>query len=172
MEDSLLLPLDHPMLETVSDDVSEFDGRIAELADTLLEVLDHEGGAALAAVQIGAPVRMVVADAVDHTGERQRVALVNPRITTRSEERATQHESCLSMPGYFIPVPRYALIEVAFETLEGETGTILAGGPLAVCLQQAIDLTNGILFIDRVAPLHRAQSDDISKTARRRAILH
>jgi peptide deformylase len=168
----MLLPFDHPLLETRSEPITEFDGRVAELADLMFEVLDDEGGTSLAAVQIGAAQRVIVVSAFDASGDLFRQALVNPRILARSEDHTTEHESCLSMPGYMVPVPRHDRIEVAFELLDGEPGTIIADGALSVCLQQAIDLTDGLLFIDRVSDTHRAQSDDISKTARRRARLH
>lgn len=172
MTDSLVLPLHHPLLETPSEPVTEFDGRVAELVDEMFDVMDAEGGSCLAAVQIGALQRVVIVSAPDASGEELRTAMVNARIIARSEDFATEHESCLSMPGYLIPVPRHDRIEVAFDTLEGEPCSIIADGAAAVCLQQAIDLTDGLLFLDRVPATHRSHSDDISKTARRRAILH
>lgn len=172
MIDPTLLPLDHPLLETVSEMVTEFDGRVAELADTLFDVLDYEGGAGVAAVQIGLPERVIAVSAPDARGYETRLALVNARIVARSEDLTTEHESCLSMQGYLIPVPRHDRIEVVFDTLEGEPDSLIADGPLAVCLQQAIDMTDGLLFLDRMATARRVLADDITKTARRRAILH
>lgn len=172
MIDDTILPIDHPLLETCSAVVTEFDGSLAELADDLFDVMDEEGGAGLAAIQVGCPHKLLVIDQVDASGTRHRYAMANAEITVRSDTLSTEDEACLSMPGYLIPVPRHNTIEVDYQTLEGEYDTLIADGPLAVCLQHSIDLTNGILFVDRVSKQRRTHADDISKRARRRAVFH
>ncbi|WP_425100548.1 peptide deformylase [Tropicibacter sp. S64] len=117
-------------------EVTEFDGQIAELAETLFEIMQSAGGVALAASAIGRPERLVVVDLPDAAGMGCAMALVNPRLTAVHDGLVDQ---AAVFPGS-APALRFARIDVTFETLEGDTVTLAADGPLAIGLQAQIDL--------------------------------
>ncbi len=167
MTDSPILALDHPLLAAPSEPVEAFDGRLADLSDEMFEILDAVQGAALTAVQIGEPVRLVTIDMPDASGERHRLTLVNPRISAQSDTMRTGREGSLSLPGTIIDVPRYTRVEVTYQTLDGVKSTLTADGPLATGLQHAVDHTDGILFHQRAELRHLASGFDPIAFARR-----
>ena len=95
---------------------------------------------ALSASAIGRPERLTVVDLPDASGTWRALALVNPRITG-GHEGVTDQASLF--PGS-APVFRFTSVDVVFETLEGETVTLEADGPLAVGLQAQIDVLDGL----------------------------
>lgn len=119
--------------------VTEFDGQIAELAETLFEIMTTAGGVALSACTIGRPERVMVVDLPDAAGDVWTLALVNPRITAVHDGVADQNALFPTLPS----MARFQRIEVMHETLEGETVILTADGPLAIGLQVQIDLLNG-----------------------------
>ena len=134
MPDEPLLPIDDELLTKPSARVDLFDPGIRRLADEMFAIMDREHGAGLAAVQIGRPVRLVVLDTLDEAGRRHRMAMVNPEIRARSAGQVVGEEGCLSMPGYAIPVPRHEQVTVTFQDLDGAAQSLVATGPLSVCV--------------------------------------
>lgn len=169
MPDDPILPIDHPLLSRPSKAVSLFDGHLKRLADQMFRIMDRERGAGLAAVQIGKPVRLIVMDAPDRTGERHRLAMVNPQTTDKSAAMTLEVEGCLSMPGYDIPVPRHDWVEVDYIDLHGAAHSISATGVLAICIQHEVDHTNGVLFFDHVSRLRRNRAKTYFRKVRREA---
>ncbi|MFD2031420.1 peptide deformylase [Ancylobacter dichloromethanicus] len=162
-----ILPIDHPLLSRPSEPVGVIDEAIRSLAHQMFTIMDHAQGAGLAAVQIGVPLRLVVIDMPDGTGQRHRLAMVNPSIISVSDEMIVGEEGCLSMPGYAIPVPRHIEIEVRYLDLGSEYHLLRATGRLAVCVQHEVDHTDGILFYDRVSRLRRQRARDHFRKVRR-----
>ncbi len=167
MPEEPVLPIDDPRLKQASTPVEHIDDGVRELAEDMFAIMDRANGAGLAAVQIGVSVRLVVMDVTDTSGTRHRLALVNPELTSLSEETAVNTEGCLSMPGYELPVSRSVRAAAAFTDLDGNRQEIRGDGQLAVCLQHEIDHTNGILFTDRVSGLRRERARAYFAKARR-----
>jgi len=158
MPDDPILPIDDPLLSQPSEPVDAIDENIRQLARDMFAVMDRERGAGLAAVQIGKPLRVVVIDMPDATARRHRFVMVNPTITSASDEAVVGEAGCLSMPGYTIPVPRHSAVKVRYRDLDGKEHHLRATGPLAVCVQHEVDHTNGVLFFDRVSRLRRQRA--------------
>ena len=112
---------------------------------------DSEIGAALAAIQIGEPIRLtVVRDSFDTTDEKEFTTLVNPEIVKSSAEQVLDIEGCLSVPGIYGRVKRHLKIKVKAQDLQGnEVRLTLEGFPARV-LQHEIDHMYGIIFLDHI----------------------
>ena len=122
-----------------------------DLRDTLKAARKQYGmGRALAAPQIGAPVRVVV---VDIEGAKQRMTLVNPEVTDVGSEDFDVWDDCFSFPDLLVRVNRAYRISVSYSDLRGKPHTIECEGAMAELLQHEIDHLDGILALDRAAGL-------------------
>jgi peptide deformylase len=122
-----------------------------DLRDTLKAAKQKFGmGRALAAPQIGAPVRVVV---VDVEGAKQRLTLVNPEITDVGSRDFQVWDDCFSFPNLLVRVNRAYEITVAYEDLRGRPHVLQCQGPMAELLQHELDHLDGILAVDRAVGL-------------------
>jgi peptide deformylase len=120
-----------------------------DLRDTLKAAKKQYGmGRALAAPQIGAPVRVVV---VDVEGAKQRMTLVNPEVTDVGSEDFEVWDDCFSFPDLLVRVNRAYRITVSYLDLRGKPHSLECVGPMAELLQHEIDHLDGILALDRAA---------------------
>jgi peptide deformylase len=118
-----------------------------DLRDTLKAAKEkYAMGRALAAPQIGAPVRVIVMD-VD--GAKQRMTLLNPEITDVGSEDFEVWDDCFSFPELLVRVNRAYRITVQYMDIKGKSHTMDCEGPLAELLQHEIDHLDGILALDR-----------------------
>jgi peptide deformylase len=124
--------------------VPQVDASIRRLIADMAVTMRHAEGVGLAAVQIGVPLRVILAD----TG-RGLLALVNPRLRRRSGADVAD-EGCLSVPGVVAPVRRAARVTVDGTLVTGQRVGLRATGYVARILQHEIDHLNGVLFLDRV----------------------
>ncbi len=135
----------------------------AIIAD-LLDTLQASPGVALAAPQIGHPVRIIAIDVSRKKGEQGHglVVLVNPRILHQDQKRIVR-EGCLSLPDYTGNVLRYGHTVVEGTTPEGQLRTLITTGFEALAVQHEQDHLAGLLFLDRIQSL----STDLFRRARR-----
>jgi peptide deformylase len=118
-----------------------------DLRDTLKAAKRKYGmGRAMAAPQIGAPVRVVV---VDIEGAKQRITLVNPEVTDVGSEDFEVWDDCFSFPDLLVRVNRAYRITVSYLDLRGKPHTLECEGAMAELLQHEIDHLDGILALDR-----------------------
>ena len=144
-----------PVLKQKALPVKEFDEKLAELADNMLETMYEERGIGLAAVQVGVLKQLVVVDL--KSGEedislREPRVFVNPHIVERSGETISE-EGCLSVIEYRAEIKRAESIKLEFQDLQGEPRTMEAEGLLSICIQHELDHLQGILFIDHLPML-------------------
>ncbi|MBY6243245.1 peptide deformylase [Methylosinus sp. Sm6] len=171
MPDDPILAIDDPRLKQTSERVERIDDGLRALGGEMFSVMDMANGAGLSAIQIGAPLRVVVTDTPDRNGARRRMALLNPEIVEVSAQTRIEEEGCLSMPGYGLPVERAARVRVRFMDMDGDRREIEADGVFSVCLQHEIDHLNGRLFTDRVSKLRRDRAAAYFAKVRRRHAL-
>lgn len=152
-----IIPVTDKLLREPSVPVELIDGEVPtavlDLAGDMLETTRMVGGAGMAAVQVGEPIRMFVMDLASIKGDT--LVFINPEITQRSVETIEMLEGCLSMPGLGFPVERNATVTVRYTTIDGVEKTYDAAGYAAVCCQHEIDHLDGIRNIDRLSPLKR-----------------
>ncbi len=142
----------NPLLNQRSKKISRIDDSIKNLAKDMAETMmgygdGHEAGVAIAAIQVGVPLRMTVVKDGDSY-----LAIINPEIVKRSEELLEDNEGCMSVPKKYGPVKRSKKIKVKGLDINGKKIEIKAEGFQARVLQHEIDHMNGKLFLHKVAP--------------------
>jgi len=93
------------------------------------------------------------------------IFLVNPRIITRSPETdmTVWNERCLVLPPTLTAtVLRDSIVQVRYETIDGNTQTITLHGELARAAQHEMDHDRGILILDHVT-LEELETDDMRR---------
>lgn len=94
----------NPVLAVKCDPVTVFDDKLAQLAADMAETMYAAPGVGLAAPQVGHPIRLITIDVSEE--KDQLLTLVNPVITSKSEEEVEYEEGCLSLPGIWDKVVR------------------------------------------------------------------
>ncbi|MEQ8399715.1 MAG: peptide deformylase [Roseitalea porphyridii] len=150
-----IIVIPDPILRETSAPVERVDDQVRAFADDMLETMYEAPGIGLAAIQVGEPIRMLVADVSKEDEERAPHVLINPEIVARSDEANVYEEGCLSIPDYYADVERPASVTVSYIDRDGEKRTLDADGLLATCLQHEIDHLDGILFVDHISRLKR-----------------
>ena len=135
--------------------VEAIDDSIRSLLDDLLETMYAEDGVGLAAIQVGVPKRLVVADVHPKDGPPAPIKLINPEILEVSEELIVHEEGCLSLPDQFAEVERPLKARIRYLDETGTRQEREFEGVLAVCLQHEIDHLEGILFVDHISAIRR-----------------
>ncbi len=139
-----------PVLRTPCDPITDIDDRVRALVEDLLETVDHEGRAGLAANQIGVSLQAFSWNIEDEVGY-----VLNPRLVAVSEEEYQDgDEGCLSVPGLWFPTERAWYARVEGIDLDGKKVVVEGEELMARMLQHECDHLEGILYIDR---LERAQ---------------
>jgi len=139
-------------LRTKAKPVQQVDGRIAQLADDMLETMYAAPGIGLAASQVNVHKRLIVIDVSEDKSSP--LVLINPEIVAREGEIET-NEGCLSIPGFYEPVDRFLAITVEAVDREGNPFSIEAEELLAVCIQHEMDHLEGKLFVDYLSSTKR-----------------
>src|SRR5467141_3332590 len=120
-----------------------------DLRDTLRTARKkYNMGRALAAPQIGAPVRVVLVEV-----GKFRATMINPEITDVGSEDFLVWDDCFSFPNLLVRVTRAYRASLTYQDLEGETHTAELEGPMAELIQHEIDHLDGILAVDRASGL-------------------
>jgi peptide deformylase len=146
-----------PKLRQRSLEVTEVDDSVRQLVADMEETMAAADGAGLAAIQVGAPVRLfIIEGAVAGGGEgAPPKVFINPEIVELSPESQTGDEGCLSFPGIFVPVKRGMRARVRAMGLDGQTFEAQGEALFARALQHETDHLNGRLLIDQVGPVKR-----------------
>lgn len=155
-EDIITLPNDH--LRTKSKKIQVIDDEIKSLVDDMVSAsLDwedsrpHEISAALAAIQIDRPVRVVIVRSdFEDKAARDFTVLINPEIVKYEGQVVSDFEGCLSVRKVYGKVPRHTKIRVRAMDINGKSIRFKADGFLARVIQHEIDHTNGIVFVDHI----------------------
>lgn len=143
-----------PVLRLKAQQVEDFGEKWQPLIQEMLEICLTDNGAGLAAPQLGESIQLAVVMMRRENEEPFTIALFNPK-TVSSEGESTFEEGCLSIPGIREEVVRPEKIKLNFQDYTGKSFEIEVDGLFARVLQHEIDHLNGVLFIDRVAPLKK-----------------
>jgi peptide deformylase len=148
-----------PVLRTPCDPITEIDDRVRGLVEDLLETVDHEGRAGLAANQIGVNLRAFSWNIDDEIGY-----VLNPVLVETSEDEYQDgDEGCLSVPGLWYPTRRAWYARVEGTDLDGKKVVVEGTELMARCLQHETDHLEGLLYLDR---LERSVRKKAMKTMR------
>ena len=138
-----------PVLTTPAAPVETFDKELRKLVKDLTETLLDEGGAGLAAPQIGVGLRVFTWNVEGEVGH-----LVNP-VLDLSDETQDGSEGCLSIPGLSIDCRRAFSVVARGFSMHGEPVTIEGSELLARAIQHETDHLDGVLFLDRLDAANR-----------------
>ncbi len=132
-----------PVLRTACDPVRTVTDGVRTLVADLLETVDHEGRAGLAANQIGVSLRAFSWHLDDGVGY-----MLNPQIVELSEDIQDDDEGCLSLPGLWYPRRRTRYARCIGTDLEGRAVELEGEGILARLIQHEVGHLDGQLYID------------------------
>ena len=156
-----VLRMGHPLLNQRAAEIEDFDTpELDSLIEDMLDTMQAEDGAGLAAPQIGISKRVVVfgfdtnpryldAPAIPRT------VLINPRIEPLDPAMEDGWEGCLSVPGMRGIVPRYRAIEYSGFNAKGGKISVQADGFHARVVQHECDHLDGILYPQRIRDFTR-----------------
>ena len=141
-----ILTEEDPTLYKKCRPVTEFNPRLHQLLDDMIETLGQADGVGLAAPQVGVLRRVVIVLETNVPEEEPYVIeLVNPVII---EAEGEQHaaEGCLSVPGEYGIVQRPEHVRVHAQDRFGNDFEVEGSGLTAICFCHEIDHLNGIIF--------------------------
>jgi peptide deformylase len=134
-----------PVLTQASREVTEIDGRVAKLVDSMIDTMYDADGLGLAAPQVGVGKRLFIYE-MDEGPLR---TVINPTVVESRGEWEFE-EGCLSIPGIYFPILRPKEIHVKGWDLDGNEVSIEADELEARCLQHELDHLDGILLLERL----------------------
>lgn len=149
-----ILTYPDPRLVQKADLITDFHAGIDQLAQDMLETMLHANGIGLAAPQVGIMSQVIAVSVPRGNEPRQDYVLCNPRVI-EGGGKAMVEEACLSLPGFFIQVPRYEKIRLQAKTPKGKDVSLEAQGLLSICIQHEIDHLDGRLLVHHASSLKR-----------------
>jgi len=123
--------------------------KIQKLIEDMRESMIVANGVGLSANQVNENLQLFVID--KKLAEEHGVpdVFINPEITEYSREKDEMEEGCLSIPEYFVPIPRSKKVKVRALGPDGKKLKFKARGFLSRVLQHEYDHLNGLLIKDR-----------------------
>ena len=150
-----------PVLNEATLEVADIDGRIASLADVMIETMYAAPGSGLAANQVGVNKRVFVYDKGDGP-----IVVINP-VIVESDGEWTYEEGCLSIPGLSWDITRPNRVCLIGRDLDGNEMSIDTNEYEGRIFQHEMDHLNGILLLERLDDDQRRAA---KKLLRQRAI--
>ncbi len=147
-----------PVLRARAAEVVDFDKELRNLVRDLLDTMAAEGGAGLAAPQLGVSLRVFTYHCDDLTGDNVTGHLVNPIVEVVGDEIQDGPEGCLSIPGLSWDCRRHLRVVARGLDQHGEPIEVPGTERLARAIQHETDHLDGVLFIDRLDPQIRKQA--------------
>lgn len=157
---------EHPILRENANEVpvSEITSPgIQKILKQMSQALDsQDDGVALAAPQIGAPLRIFIVskrifeqspDVIDGEPITKDLVFINPVVIRKSREKEWVPEGCLSVRWLYGKTKRSTKATVRAHDQHGDEFTMSARGLLAQIFQHETDHLNGILFIDHAVEI-------------------
>ena len=144
---------DTPLHERARD-VADITADIVRLVDDMIETMYAAPGIGLAAPQVGAPLRIFVADLSVGRDPQGLMVMINPEIVELDGVQL-EEEGCLSLPGFNATVVRPSRIVVKGMDRDGTVQQKEGTGLLARAFQHEIDHLDGMLFVDRLRGIKR-----------------
>lgn len=123
------------------------------LINNLIQTMRAADGIGIAGPQVGESWQVIIVE----KGEHSPLALINPKIISKSFLKTDSEEGCLSIPGVYGIVRRHKAVKVKALDSTGKEVVVKAKGLFASVLQHEIDHLNGILFIDKAKTIFKTE---------------
>lgn len=175
---TILPHTENPALRETSRDIAIADitsDSIRSLIADMKQLLSREEfGVALAACQVGEPVRLFIVSgrAIAHDAQPSSddadnadvpalpdQVYINPVLLKTSRGKKDKHEGCLSIRGKWGTVPRAEKATIQAYDEHGRAFTRGASGFLAHIFQHEMDHLDGILYTDKATELYDDKPD-------------
>ncbi|HZS42952.1 MAG TPA: peptide deformylase [Candidatus Paceibacterota bacterium] len=179
-----ILQRDEPVLRKIAEEVAieEIKGSKIKkvIADMKAALKSQDDGVAIAAPQIGQPLRIFVIskelinnilgkekekDQKSKIVQIQNEVFINPVITKLSKDRQMMEEGCLSVRYLYGKVSRASRASIRAYDEDGRLFERGASGLLAQIFQHEVDHLNGILFIDSATDLEEVPPEKGQKSS-------
>jgi peptide deformylase len=136
-----------PVLRTPCEPITTIDDRVRSVIEDMLETVDQEGRAGLAANQIGVSLRAFSWNIDGDVGY-----VLNPEIVENaSEYQELGDEGCLSVPGLWYPCERPLYAKAVGTDLDGNEVVVEGEDIWARLVNHEVDHLNGKLYLDRLS---------------------
>lgn len=143
-----------PILRTPCEEITTIDDHVKMLVEDLLEGVDMDGRAGLAANQIGVGLRAFSWNINGEVGY-----ILNPRIVELSkDEYQDGDEGCLSVPDLFFPTERAWYARAEGIDLDGKPVVVEGEELMGRCIQHECDHLDGKIYIDRLDRKNRKEA--------------
>jgi peptide deformylase len=154
--------LGHPVIRKGAKSVRRDELRnreVQRLIDDMVDTMRDADGVGIAAPQVHVAKRIV---AIEVSASNPRYpnqnpiplnVIINPRISTNSNEFEEGWEGCLSVPDLRGKVPRCVSLEATGWDRHGNDIRLRASGFYARIIQHEVDHLNGVVFLDRLPDL-------------------
>jgi len=143
----------HPMLRTPAVDVAGITDEVRAIWRDMVDTMEAMPGYGLAAVQIGAPLRLAVVDC--STARGQAVLMANPEVLHASVKLREHEEASPNLPGVSAVVSRPRAVTVRFLNDRGEVEDRDFVDLWATSVQHQIDHLAGRMYFDRLGRVKR-----------------
>ena len=140
----------NPILRKKSEQITEITEQINQLIFDMAETMKEEKGIGLAAPQVGKNIRLIIVDTKNGP-----LALLNPKIISRSFFKDVEEEGCLSVKNVWGKVKRSKSIKVKALNKRGKEVSFKAQGLFARVIQHEVDHLEGVLFIDKLVKINK-----------------
>ncbi|WP_436853658.1 peptide deformylase [Staphylococcus caeli] len=144
-----LVTTKHPALNQQIPYVTQFDTQLEQLLLDLEDTMYDVEASAICAPQIGIAQQVAIID-MEIDGLLQ---LINPQLLQESDEKVTDLEGSISMPGVYGEVTRSKMIVVKSNDKHGNEVEMTAYDDIARMILHMIDHFDGKLFTERVERL-------------------
>ncbi len=144
----------NPIFKQKSALVETIDAEVKSLVADLYETLYEQRGLGLAATMVGILKQIVVIDLQDDEIKAP-ITMINPVITSYSDDTQTFEEASLCYPGIGADITRPKSIEVTFLDINGKEQKLSAEGWLSQVIQHEVDYLEGKVYLDFLKPMKR-----------------
>jgi peptide deformylase len=142
-----------PVLKMRAEPVEQVDDELRRMGDRMVALMHDADGIGLAATQVGILRRFFV-----FRDEEDDVVVVNPTITSSSDETEVDEEGCLSLGAVRVPVERSLAVTLEGLDREGAPLRLELEGISARVAQHELDHLDGTLILQRTDPESRREA--------------
>lgn len=149
-----------PVLKKMASEVNKDYPQLNQIIADMFETMYSAHGVGLAAPQVGLSLRIFVVDASPFSEDDPSVdgfkrVFINPVITDEVGEPWKFNEGCLSIPGIREDVLRLPELTISYMDENFNSCKESFSGIIARIIQHEYDHLEGILFVEKIAPLRK-----------------